>query len=335
MSSDEFPGGERFLGVDIGGSRIKAGVITPEGTIIDSQRVATPARLPEFSKVLSQTVSALLDASGPVSAIGFACKGIISPDTTEVEILPGACRFLEGIRLTDLIQPPPGGAVPVSADNDARAALVGEHLWGAARGRRNAVMVTLGSGLGGAILADGQIIRGARGVAGHLGHITMNPDGPLCSCGNRGCLETYFSGLSIEGEGLAAMHRGCETEVLSARPTCESLFKAHKEKDPVAGAIVSRALRYLAAGLAGLCHALDPEVIIMGGEISRAGSVLFEPVQEEIWRRTRRLLGRKVPLIPSEVEDPSGILGAAALGCAARNTKEPPPFLSRPGIRGH
>jgi glucokinase len=295
-------------------------VVTPEGKIIDSRKVATPGQLPEFGEVLNQTVSTLIDSSGPVSAIGIACKGIICPETTEVEILPGAFRFLEGIRLTDLLSPQAGGKVPVFADNDARVALVGEHLWGAARGRSNAIMVTLGSGLGGAILADGQLVRGARGVAGHLGHITMDPDGPLCVCGNRGCLETYFSALSIEAEALAAMHRGCESEVLSPNASCASIFKAHENGDPVAGAIVSRAIRYLAAGLAGLCHALDPEVVIMGGEISRAGSVLFEPVQEEMWRRTRRLLGRKVPLVPPEVEDPSGILGAAALACTAHNT---------------
>jgi glucokinase len=211
-------------------------------------------------------------------------QGIINSETTRVEVLPGTLHYLEGHLLSDLV----GGSALVRADNDARAALAGEMAWGAARGRTNAVMLTLGTGVGGGILADGRLLRGSAGVAGHLGHLTVDPEGPVCICGNRGCLETVFSARAIEADAIAAVLRGCEsslTATFGADPraiTCEAVFAAASAGDDVARRICDRAIKYLAGAIAGIFGALDPEVVILGGQIAAAGPVLFEPLQEQV-----------------------------------------------------
>ena len=144
-------------------------------------------------------------------SVGVGCKGIINPDSTRIEILPGTLHFLEGLRLSDIVGLPMD--VPVFADNDARVAMAGEMVWGAARDLQNAIMFTLGTGVGGAVLANGQLLRGQSGVAGHLGHVTIECDGPVCICGNRGCLETVFSAKAIEGEAWAAVRRGVDSSL--------------------------------------------------------------------------------------------------------------------------
>ena len=180
-------------------------------------------------------------------------------------------------------------------------------------------MLTLGSGVGGGVLAEGKLLRGETGVAGHLGHLTIAPDGPLCICGNRGCLETFFSARAIEAEALHAIHRGCESALTArfqqrpAEITCQAVFEAAAGGDRLAMQIRDRAIETLAAGVAGLLHVFDPEVVIVGGQISEAGAALFEPLQRHLAWRTRRLLGREVSLIPPQIGDRSGVVGAAAL----------------------
>ena len=142
---------------------------------------------------------------------------------------------------------------------------------------RNVLMLTLGTGLGVAVICEGQLVRGEGGVAGHLGHITVDPDGPPCVCGSNGCLETFFCAKAIEGEAMAAVHQGLESQ-MSAQfhddhqaLTCEAVFRFAKRGDLVAKGIIDRSVRYLGAGLAGLVHAFDPEIVILGGQISQAG----------------------------------------------------------------
>src|SRR5262249_22468417 len=145
------------------------------------------------------------------AGVGVGCKGIINPESTQVETLPGTLHYLQGLRLSDLVGLPLD--VPVFADNDARVALAGEVVWGAARGRTDVVMLTLGMGVGGAVLVNGNLLRGHAGVAGHLGHIVVEPEGAPCFCGSRGCLETVFSARAIEGDAWAAVHRGCASSL--------------------------------------------------------------------------------------------------------------------------
>ncbi len=305
-----------LLGIDIGGTRIKAGRVDTSGHIEASGGVPTPTSLPAFREALLALVREL-SVQAPPSAVGFGCKGIINPDTTRVESLPGTVSFLEGHVLKDLIANVLPAGTPVFADNDARVAMAGELAWGAARGRTSALMLTLGTGVGGAVVVGGKLLRGAWGAAGHLGHVTVDPDGAPCICGSHGCIETVFSARAIEAEAFAAAHRGCDTaltaELERGTLTCEAVFRAAREGDEISQRIIARATKALGAAIAGLFHAFDPEIMILGGQIAEAGESLFDALREETAWRTQRLLRRRIPIVPAQLGDRAGIVGAAAL----------------------
>jgi glucokinase len=305
-----------ILGLDIGGTRVKAAVVSREGEIIAAERIDTPFDFEGLQEAVSAMLQKLSAQTSAVEGVGIGCKGIINPLTTRVEVLPGSLNYLEGHLLADLVRPALPRNAQIAADNDARVALAGERAWGAARNRQNALMFTLGTGIGGGVLADGRILRGATGVAGHVGHLTIEPDGLLCMCGNTGCLETVFSARALEGEASAALHRGVATRLRrrdGSLPTCADVFECASFGDRVASRILEAAIRKLSAGIAGLVHVFDPEVLIFGGQIVDAGDSLLVPLQREIAERTRLLLRRDVPVVRSELADPSGVIGAAAL----------------------
>ena len=305
------------LGIDIGGNQIRAGMVDPEGAILASRTIPTPADLDTFLPSLQDAIRWLVESTELPSGVGVGCKGMIDPDTTRIETLRGPLHFLQGLRIVDLVGLPL--EVPVFADNDARVALAGEMVWGAARGRENVLMLTLGNGVGGAALVNGRVLRGHSGVAGNMGHLTVNPHGAICSCGNRGCLETVFSARAIEADAWAAVHRGCDsvlTQLFRQQPqlaSCRTVFQAAREGDEVALAIVSSAIYKLGAALAGLLHIFDPEIVILGGHVADAGTDLLVPLQDEVWNRSRGLLRRDVPIVEQQVADKSGIIGAAGL----------------------
>jgi glucokinase len=310
------------LGIDIGGTQIKAGMVDELGAILASRTVETPSDLESFLPSLHSAIRWLLEATTLPAGVGVGCKGIINPDSTLVEVLPGALHYLEGLRLSDLVGLPTD--VPVFADNDARVALAGEMVWGAAKGFDDVIMLTLGAGVGGAVIANGQLLRGHTGMAGNLGHLTVEPDGAPCSCGNRGCLETVFSARAIEGEAWSAVHRGCPstlTRLFREQPQlakCRTVFQAASEGDELAQSIVGKAIHKLAAAIAGLLHVFDPQVAILGGQVVDAGADWLSPLREEVWDRSRNLLGREVPLMEQQVADKSGIVSAAGLVMAPR-----------------
>ena len=310
------------LGIDIGAAQIKAGMVDELGALLASRTVETPPDLEGFVPSLHEAIRWLLEATALPAGVGVGCKGIINPDSTLVEVLPGTLHYLEGLRLSDLVGLPV--EVPVFADNDARVALAGEMVWGAAKGSDNVVMLTLGAGVGGAVIANGQLLRGHTGMAGNLGHMTVDADGAPCSCGNRGCLETAFSARAIEGEAWSAVHRGCPstlTRLFREQPqlaTCRTVFQAASEGDELSQSIVGKAIHVLASAIAGLLHIFDPQVVILGGQVVDAGAELLTPLKEEVWARSRNLLGREVPILEQEVADRSGIVSAAGLVMASR-----------------
>ncbi len=310
------------LGIDIGGTQIRAGMVDELGAVLASRTVETPPDLEGFVPSLHDAIRWLLEATALPAGVGVGCKGIINPDTTLVEVLPGALHYLEGLRLSDLVGLPV--EVPVFADNDARVALAGEMVWGAAKGFDDVVMLTLGAGVGGAVIANGQLLRGHTGMAGNLGHITVDADGVPCSCGNSGCLETAFSARAIEGEAWSAVHRGCPstlTRLFREQPqlaTCRTVFQAASEGDELSQSIVGKAIHVLASAIAGLLHIFDPQVVILGGQVVDAGAELLTPLKDEVWARSRNLLGREVPILEQEVADRSGIVSAAGLVMAPR-----------------
>ena len=299
------------VGVDIGATAIKAALVGLGGNLIESFREPsprTPAALHDFVH------SVLKRARVPVRGIGIGCKGVIDTTTSRVNSLPGDLHFLEGKLLADVIG---AGDLPVYADNDARTALIAEVLWGSARGKRNVVLLTLGTGVGGAVLVDGVILRGASGAAGHLGHMTIDLHGGLCICGNYGCVETRFSSRAIESDYLAHLHRAAPATLSldsgGQPPSTEDIFGAAALGDESARYVLDRALEYLTAAVVSFLHVFDPEVLILGGNIAEAGSQLLDPIREKVAQRTRILLGREIPIVFQSAVGYGGVAGAAGL----------------------
>jgi glucokinase len=304
-------GEPRAIGVDIGGTAIKAAIVGARGDLIESFHAPSPrttAALRDFVH------SVLKQAKPPVCGIGIGCKGIIDASSSRVKSSPGDLYFLEGQLLSEVIA---ANDLPVCAENDARTALIAEVLWGAARGRRNVVMLTLGTGVGGAVLVNGAMLRGAGDAAGHLGHVTLDPRGELCICGNYGCVETHFSSRAIESAYWAHLHRAAPTRLsvdsAGRPPSTEAIFRAAAEGDECARYVVDRALEHLGAALVSFMHTFDPEIVVLGGNIAAAGPALIAPIQEKIARRTKILLGREVPIVFQKTLGYGGVTGAAGL----------------------
>lgn len=298
-------------GVDIGATALKAALVDLHGHLIESFHQPSP-RNPSALRDFVHSV--LRKAPACLRGVGIACKGVIDNSNSRVKSLPGDLNFLEGKVLSDVIA---AGEIPVVADNDARTALIAEVLWGAARGKRNAVLLTLGTGIGGAALVDGVVLRGAGGVAGHVGHMTLDLHGGLCICGNYGCVETRFSSRAIESDYLAHLHRAAPAALSpqdqGAPPSTEAIFRAASAGDESARCVIERAREYLAATLVSAMHIFDPEVVIVGGSIAEAGGPLLDPIRGQVARRTRILLGREVPIVWQSVVGYGGVAGAAGL----------------------
>ena len=298
------------LGVDVGGTAIKAGIVGTGGELLSTFHGPSPRTATE----LRDFVHSILGSSEhSLRGIGVGCKGIINPESTRVECLPGALHFLEGQLLSEVIAQK---ELPVCAENDARTALIAEVLWGAARGVRNVVMLTLGTGVGGAVLVNGTILRGAAGAAGHLGHVTVETQGELCICGNYGCLETVFSSRAIESAYWSHLHRAAPTTLCvddGRLPDTEAIFRAAAAGDKCARYVVDRAQEYLTSALVSFLHTFDPDIFILGGNIAAAGPALVNPIQQKIAQRTKTMLRREVPIVFQKTVGYGGVAGAAGL----------------------
>ena len=252
------------IGLDVGGTNLKGGLVDGTGKLRLALSEATPRSVEGFQKV-AESFFARLSPNVSVRAIGIGCKGVVDTNTTLLVRSPGDLKHLEGHVLRDLVSAGAAGKF-VYADNDARTALIAEWLWGAAKGCQNVLMMTLGTGVGGGMLMQGQIMRGAHGVAGHIGHMTIDAHGPMCICGNYGCLETIFSARAIEAEAFSTRHRRVGS-VLTDRarlPIVRKCFEDAAASDEAAQWIIDRATLHLGAAIASLVHLIDPELIISG-----------------------------------------------------------------------
>ncbi|HEY0702267.1 MAG TPA: ROK family protein [Candidatus Acidoferrales bacterium] len=312
-SAENSPENIFAIGLDLGGTNLKGGLVDATGHLHLALTEAAPRNPTDFSAVTGAFL-AKLGAGRKFSSIGIGCKGVVDSKTTKVMFSPGDLKQLEGHSLRDLMGAAAAGK-SVHTDNDARTALIAEWLWGAAKGCENVVMLTLGTGVGGAILAQGKVLRGAHGAAGHVGHMTINPYGPMCICGNYGCIETVFSARSIEADAYSARHRRVHS-VLTDRDhvsDCSQVFQAAAQSDEVASWIIDRAVTHLGAALASLVHLADPEIIILGGQIAEAGAQLIEPLRKELHKRTRYIIGVDIPIVLPRIPSHAGVIGAAGL----------------------
>jgi glucokinase len=303
------------LGIDVGGTKINALRVARDGTIVDRSDAPTPAD--DEERTLATMVELAQELRTPdVLAVGIGAAGMV--DATD-----GVLRFAPNLAWRDLsIASRVRGALglPCQVDNDANTAAYAEYRFGAGRGYRHVLLVTVGTGIGGGIVSDGRLFRGANGFAAEIGHIIVEPGGPLCGCGNRGCWEQLASGRAIDRMGREAASAdegstlrrlaGGDLEQVSGRHVTE----AARQGDEVALRIFAEAGRRLGEGIAGLVNILDPQVVVVGGGAIVAGDLLLDPARASFQEAVEGPDHRpRVPLVAAELGNDAGAVGAAAL----------------------
>jgi len=314
------------VGVDVGGTRVKAGLVEATGEVVARVHRLTPERTVAAAEVEELIAEVVLDLLGQVAVaergaipVGVGAAGFVDAAQGRVVFAPHLSWRDEPSRenLARRL------GRPVLVDNDAHAAAWAEHRYGAGVGESHLVMLTLGTGIGGAILTEGRLQRGRHGLAGEFGHQQLVPDGLRCECGNRGCWEQYASGRAIArlarevvaagGDHASALVRTLDGGEAGAL-TGEHVTRAAREGDRASREILAEVGRHLGVGLAGVVASLDPGTVVIGGGVSLAGDLLLDPAQETL---ARTLVGRGHRPVPpvraAQLGEVAGMVGAADL----------------------
>ncbi len=305
------------IGVDLGGTKLLAGAVGADLEVLHRSSRAAPVR--DLTAVVDAVVAAVEEAQvavGDVRAVGLGIPSLfdhaqgIAVSTVHLPIANAPFRDLVAARL----------GLPVFIDNDANCAMLAEHRFGAARGHDHALLLTLGTGVGGGIVVGGELVRGALGSAGELGHMVIDQDGPRChgNCPSRGCLEALASGTALGREALEAAvdFPGSALGLARAQgvPITGALTTAlAREGDPVAGAILERMGGFLGVGIASLVNIFNPSVVVVGGGVIAAGELLLAPARAMVAARALSPSKESVRIVPARFGAESGMLGAATL----------------------
>lgn len=331
------------LGIDVGGTGIKGAVVAESGLLSHRSERATPAHdVDAIAGTIADLVHDLTDRchrdGEQVGAVGVACAGFVDASGGTVLFAPNLAWRDAPLksRLDGLI------GRPVFLENDANAAAWGEFRFGGASDADDMMLVTVGTGVGGGIVSEGELLRGSEGVAAEIGHLRVVPEGNRCGCGNKGCLEAYASGSALVREGRELVsggspHAGVLSDLCGGDPeqlTGHMITQAAASGDAAATELFADLGRWLGEGVASLVAVLDPELIVIGGGVSEAGDLLLEPTRAAFGRQlTGRGHRRQAGLVLAQLGNDAGMIGAADL--AARRAglapaTSAPPTTDRP-----
>ncbi|MFI8191592.1 ROK family protein [Streptomyces sp. NPDC085946] len=303
--------------LDIGGTKIAGALVDPDGRLVARAQRPTPAREP--AAVLMAAVTAVLDelAAHPawqgLTCLGIACAGPV--DTAAGTVSPVNIPGWRGFPLVEQVGSHPrvpGRVAPVLV-GDAVAMTAAEHWLGAARGKDNALCMVVSTGVGGGLVLDGRLHAGRSGNAGHIGHISVDLDGPVCPCGARGCVEGMASGTAIAAHALAAGW----TPPAGVAATAASVAAAARGGDRAAQAAYERAAQALAAAIAATIALVELDVVVIGGGVAQAGETLFAPLRRRMADYAVLDFARGVPIVPAGLALDAGLIGAAAAAASA------------------
>jgi len=284
------------IGIDLGGTNIKSVVVSPEGeTFSKSEVTFDPAVLMDWGQKIRGIVQKVEAEHGEAAAIGLSAPGLAARDGSAIVRMPERLQGLEGLNWQQYL----GFARPVPILNDAHSALLGEAWLGAARGFKDVFMLTLGTGVGGAALVDGRLLCGHIGRGGHLGHICLDPGAPPGITGMPGSLEDTIGNCTVWARTNGRFQ------------FTRDLVEAHTAGDREASRIWLDSVRRLACAIASLINVLDPEAAIIGGGIARAGTALFDPLQEWVRQFEWAPTGTHVKILPAQLGEFAGAYGAA------------------------
>jgi glucokinase len=305
------------VGVELGGTRVLIGVIGEDRKVLyeDQERSAGQGQ-DELLETLEREVREALESRPNVAAVGLGIPCTI--DRERGVAITAVNLPIRNLPIRDRMRERLG--IPVFVDNDANVAALAEHRFGAAKGTRDAVMLTIGTGIGGGVIIDGELYRGSTGAASEPGHMVIDFDGPPCqgNCPNRGCLETFASGTALAREGRDAAEGNPSSalgRVLAEGGVIDgkAVTDAANDGDPVAVAVVEEAGRRLGAGLSGLANIFEPEVIVIGGGVAKVlGELMIPPAREELHSRALPPMN-ETPVRMAELGPEAGMVGAAEM----------------------
>jgi glucokinase len=307
------------IGIDVGGTKVLGGVVNERGEILASARRDTPR---EGGQALTQAIADVaneLNREFAAESIGVSAAGFISSDRQTILATPNIAGW-NGVNLDRELTQILGKRIVL--ENDANAAAWGEFKFGAGRGRNDLMLLTLGTGVGGGLILGGSLFRGAFGIGAELGHIRIVPEGHLCGCGIRGCLEQYASGSALmrhTREAISASPDVARNLLARGDGTLDGLKGQHitdaaRDGDPVALAAFNTMASYLGAGIASLCAVIDPSCIVLGGGVIEAGEIFLKPTREAALRLIPFSGKHPYPeIIPAELGNYAGLVGVADL----------------------
>jgi glucokinase len=303
------------LGIDVGGTKLAAGVVAPDGRVLSYVREATPSGADAeglFAALLALAEQARRESGAAPAAAGIGCGGpMIFPDGIVSPLhIPAWQAFPLRARLEATL------GLPAVLDNDAKALALGEARFGAGQGARCLLGMVVSTGVGGGIVVDGRLFHGASGNAGHIGHVIVATRGPRCECGAIGCLTTYASGTGLAQRARTALRRGVPSRLAALPPaevTAQAIAAEAAAGDPLASGLLRDAAHALARAIAGAANLLDLDQVVLGGGVTQAGALLFDPLRAELRRRARLAFSRDVEVRPAALGPEAGVVGAAAL----------------------
>ncbi|MCI6997497.1 MAG: ROK family glucokinase [Eubacterium sp.] len=304
------------FGIDIGGTTVKCGLFLTTGELCEKWEIKTrtedggKAILPDVVAAIQSKMEEKSIAKEQVTGVGV---GVPGPVVKEREVTVAVNLHWGHTMLADELEALLGG-IPVKVGNDANVAALGEMWKGGGEGTKNLIMATLGTGVGGGIIIDGKIITGSHGAGGEIGHACVEPtETEACNCGNKGCLEQMASATGIVRLAKRILDENTEATVLKKdRISAKSVFDAYKAGDKVAARIVDKFAGYLGNALAVFACVVDPEIIVIGGGVSKAGQPLIDAV-EKYFRRDAFVTCKDTPIVLAKLDNDAGIYGAAKL----------------------
>ncbi|OGO07953.1 MAG: hypothetical protein A2Y92_02210 [Chloroflexi bacterium RBG_13_57_8] len=314
------------LALDIGGTKISMAVITPRGKLLAGGVCPTHVKegVAAVIERLCRATEEFLEQSGlersGLAAIGIACAGGIDSARGVVVTPSPNLPDWSDVPLADIIGKKFG--VAAFLVNDASAAALGEHRYGAGKGVKNLVLFTMGTGIGGGVIADGRLYLGAVGGAGELGHMTIEAAGPKCGCGNTGCLEMLASGRAVERDAINRLRRGEKSHLYDMTKgkikniTAQMVGQAARGGDPLALDVISRAAYYLGIGMVNIVNIFNPEMVILGGGMAELGDMLLGPGRRMVEERAFSVSSRAVRILTARLGNEAGVYGAAAYALA-------------------
>lgn len=310
-----------ILGVDIGGTKIAAAIVTEEGKITARGSGPTSAQagpetvIDNIFAIIDKVISSANVAPRQLSCIGIAAAGIIDSENGKVIFSPHLPGWRE-VPLRDIVHK--RFNIPAFLGNDASLAALGEWYFGVKKQVANLIYVTVSTGIGGGIICNGRLYTGVLGTAGEIGHMTIDVNGPRCNCGSAGCWETLASGTALAGEAVRQIKGGAATVITElvgddlSKVDAKIVFQAAKQRDKLANELISRLGYYLGVGLANLVNIFNPELILIGGGVSKMGDLLLEPAKKVVKERAFATPANAVQIKPALLGDDSSILGSAA-----------------------